>query len=67
MRRTHITISDFYCPECGFKMPLARRASLQRDKGHLKWLWCPGCNKKRNFMEIRFNDAYTDGLGEVIG
>ena len=33
--------ADFYCTKCGKKgMPLARRKSNVKEKGHMKKLWC---------------------------
>ena len=53
-RNNHnFTISDFTCSVCGYHVPLPRSMSLQRQKGHLKCLWCPRCKGKQNFIEKR--------------
>lgn len=52
--KARVTISDFYCTECGKKgMPLARKIGSQREAGHLKKLYCIYCQKEVNHAEIR--------------
>ena len=47
---------QFYCVECGKKgIPVARSKSSQREKGHLKKLWCLNCKKETNHAEISKN------------
>ena len=46
--------ADFYCTKCGKKgMPLARRKSNVKEKGHMKKLWCLHCKEEVNHVEIR--------------
>jgi hypothetical protein len=54
------TVSDFYCTCCGQKgIPAPRKASKQREKGHLKKMYCVRCKKLVNHIEIRQFDSYT--------
>ena len=47
-------ISEFYCTVCGNKgIPLPRSYSSQRNKSHLKKLYCTHCRKETNHVEIR--------------
>lgn len=63
------SIHQFMCPECGkATIPVARRTSQQRSKGHRKWLYCPWCKKQVNTYECRneeeiitFREKYTAG------
>ena len=49
-----ITKSDFYCVFCSNKgIPVIRQNGAQREKGHLKRLFCLYCNKETNHVEIR--------------
>lgn len=61
MAKDYFTVSDFYCVKCGSKgMPLARKMSRQREKGHLKKLYCLHCKQETNHREIReFDMDYT--------
>ena len=44
----------FFCPRCGREgIPIARKISQQREKGHLKRLYCPYCNMTLNMVECR--------------
>ena len=66
-----ITISDFYCTECGRRgIPIPRREGAQREPGHLKSLYCLHCGEEKNFAEVRpfgeynfedFWEEYTAG------
>lgn len=52
--------SEFCCCRCGAKgMPIARKQSKQREKGHLKKLWCIHCKDEVNHVEIRPFDDYS--------
>ena len=44
-----ITISDMYCEDCGFHTTVPRKTGRQREKGHMKTMWCP----KKRFKEVR--------------
>lgn len=65
MKRRY-TISNFMCTECEFIIPLPRRREKQREKGHIKDIYCPNCKTKRKFREIRYVDIYKTLDGEVI-
>ena len=55
-----ITKSDFYCVYCGKKgIPVVRQGNSQREKGHLKKLFCLYCGKETNHVEIRHFGNYT--------
>ena len=52
--------SDFYCTCCGKKgLPVQRRKGQEREKGHLKRLFCIYCNKEVNHVEIKSDGRYT--------
>lgn len=60
MRTKNFTISDFYCTKCGNKgVPIPRRDSRIREKGHLKRLYCIYCKEVVNHVEIRACDTYS--------
>lgn len=42
-KRKPMVMSLFVCPECGLEMPLPRIHGSQREKGHIKDLYCPIC------------------------
>lgn len=48
--------SLFVCNTCGNTIPLMRRHGSQRERGHIKDLWCPYCKADRKFAEIRRGD-----------
>lgn len=51
---TTFTVSEFYCTCCGTKgIPVPRKASKQRESGHLKKLYCLKCKVQTNHAEIR--------------
>jgi len=60
-RNKNMTMSDFYCSQCGRKgIPVWRRMGSEREAGHLKKLYCLHCQKETNFCEIRpFAQKYT--------
>ena len=54
-----ISISDFYCTQCGTKgIPIPRRKGSEREAGHLKKLFCIHCNKETNHVECRSGTKY---------
>ena len=67
MRRKRYVTSEFHCPECEFVMPLPRNCGRQREKGHIKNIWCPQCKKEMRFKEIRYIESYKTMDGEMIG
>lgn len=55
-----VTISEFYCTECGQKgIPIARKKGKQREAGHLKKIFCLTCQKETNHVEIKPFGSYT--------
>ena len=62
-KRTPVTftISEFYCTKCGNKgVPIPRKASRHRERGHLKKLFCLHCKDNTNHVEIRPFDYDKD-------
>lgn len=63
-------INKFMCPLCGKEtVPIIRKTSRQRQKGHRKWLYCPWCKKTVNTYECRnhqelqeFKHQYDSGV-----
>lgn len=66
MKRQEYTISYFICPECGNSLPLPRKKSKKRDKGHIKTLFCVYCGKVTETIEVRKGDAYVRNNGNII-
>ena len=58
--------SIFICTVCGNRFPLMRDHGNQRERGHIKDLWCPFCKADRKFLEVRRGDSYVDGNGNVV-
>jgi len=53
-------ISEFYCTCCGKRtIPIYRRAGCEREKGHLKKLYCLNCRAEKNCVEVGANWNYT--------
>lgn len=53
------TISVCYCTCCGNRMYIPRASELQREKEHIKTIYCHVCLKKESFIEIREFDCLT--------
>lgn len=51
--------------DCGGVMYVPR-PKRQRESGHVKDVWCPVCNKKHGFKEIREFDFMVNLDGETI-
>ena len=66
MKKKNYTVSYFVCPECGNYFPLPRRNSSQRNKLHIKDLYCVYCNKVVKTTEIREGDYYIGQNGDII-
>lgn len=66
MKRQKHNISYFVCPECGNVLPLPRKKSRRREKGHIKDLFCVYCNKVVKTTEVRQGDAYMRLDGSII-
>lgn len=62
-RGQSFTISTFICPECGQRFPLPRPSRSQRERGHIKDLWCPKCKEIQKFIEIRESDFVINQEG----
>ena len=48
------TISYFKCPKCGLQMTVPRKKSRQREKGHIKDLYCARCDEIVKMIENDF-------------
>ena len=66
-RRRWMVTSTFVCQECGLEIPLPREHCSQREKGHIKDIYCPTCKKKQKFKEYNYKQFYKTLDGEVIG
>lgn len=66
MRKRKYNISYFICPECDNLFPLPRHKGSQRNKGHVKDLYCAYCNKVVKTTEIRIGDHYINNKGNII-
>jgi len=54
--RRNFTISEVYCKECGAMTTVPRGKSKQREKGHIKDLWCIQCRSITKHTERRAMD-----------
>ena len=59
MRKQSVKPSDFYCTQCGNKIPLFRKAKRLRQAGHLKMLYCVKCDRYVNHVEVKEYGKYT--------
>lgn len=66
MKRLHYVISNFICQECSTVVPLPRCHGRQRERGHIKDIWCPSCKKESKFREIKYKESYKTMEGELI-
>ena len=66
MKKKKYNISYFICPECGESFPLPRFQGSQREKGHIKDLYCAFCNKVVKTTEIRSGDCYVNHNGNIV-
>lgn len=66
MRKSPYTISNFICPECGGILPLPRMKKSRREKGHMKNIFCPYCQKEQTFQETRNDEFYKSMSGEIL-
>lgn len=54
-RGGNMVASDMYCTKCGKQnIPIARKGSKQREKGHHKKMYCIHCQKEYNMVEIKY-------------
>lgn len=66
MRRKHTPYkASRFIGECGTMIPLPRMYK-QREKGHIKDIYCPVCKKVHGFKEIRKNEFYMTMSGEKL-
>ncbi len=63
--RNRIYKQSRFVGECGTIIPLPRM-SRQREKGHIKDLWCPKCGCVHGFKEYKQNEFIMTMDGEVI-
>ena len=58
--RNAILDHEFYCCKCGTKgLPILRRVGKEKEKGHLKKLYCYKCKMKINHLELgEYGDKY---------
>jgi hypothetical protein len=49
---SHIRISECICQECGSKFPIPR-TKKQREKNHIKTLYCTKCRERTFHVEVR--------------
>ena len=54
-RKNLYKISNFVGIDCGTVIPLPR-VSRQREKGHIKDIWCPMCQRMHHFTEYKQNE-----------
>lgn len=47
------TVSIFICTQCGISFPIPRKNGKQRQKNHIKDLYCYKCNKIQKMIEHR--------------
>lgn len=75
MKKSKTEIHRFFCPRCGTEnVPLARKLSKRKEKGHLKKLYCYHCNILINQVECvddfevkEFKEKFNNGEYEEIG
>lgn len=66
MKRPKYVTSHFICPECNCAIPIPRKLGNQREKGHIKDMFCPTCGEVRKFREVRAGESYTNMDGEIV-
>lgn len=49
----NFTISKFICSQCSGANFLPRKTSKQRERGHLKRIYCVKCKEEVNHIEHR--------------
>ena len=64
-KQRFMDLSTFVCPCCNKTFPIMRSHGKQRERGHIKDIWCPFCKEERKFMEIRRKDYYTTEYGVI--
>lgn len=61
-RQYKTSLSQLYCPKSGNTFPIRRKYGQQRNKGHLKKIWCPYCGYEHNCIEIREKDYILENV-----
>lgn len=51
--RRNFTLSNFYCSDCGSTITLPRQKGSQREKNHIKDIYCHHCKKTTKHIEQR--------------
>ncbi len=59
-------ISELYCTFCGNKLMLPRPEFGQREKNHIKTMYCFRCNKDTPHLEIRDIDGLLPSEVELL-
>lgn len=59
-------LSSFICPECENTLCLMRNRGEQRERGHIKDMWCPFCKEERKFIELKACKPYTKRDGTIV-
>ena len=60
------TISQFLCPDCGHIIPLPRKKQSAREKGHIKDIYCPWCDKVQHTKEYQSNQPIKNLAGDIL-
>lgn len=60
MGRKQFTISNFYCLDCGNEIALPRNRGHQREKNHIKHIYCICCKAETKHLEKREKDFDLD-------
>ena len=67
MQKMNYTISKMICTNCGQEgIPIPRKVSKVREKGHLKKLYCIHCKDYYNHKEIRTDAENVRLLKEIV-
>lgn len=66
-KRKPMTTSLFVCSECGQEMFLPRIHGFQREKGHIKDIYCFKCKDVKKFKEYKYKESYRNLDGDIIG
>lgn len=56
MKKRKYSISKFICTQCGSEIYLPRTKNKQREKDHLKIIYCIKCKERVNHREVRETD-----------
>lgn len=59
-------ISYFLCPSCNHTIPIPRKRNRQRERGHIKDLYCPWCDKVVKTTEYREGEPISTFDGTML-